>query len=89
MKQKKKEEIRAIARITKRKREEVVKREAEKVKKTAVAESIQEVGAYKKGELTPYQIYRAGYRLLYGLDRRRSRRRTKSRQHGRNTKRST
>eukprot|EP00944_MAST-04C_sp_MAST-4C-sp1_P006295 g6295.t1 len=68
LKQKKKEEIRAIARITKRKREEVVKREAEKVKKTAVAESIQEVGAYKKGELTPYQIYRAGYRLLYGLD---------------------
>ena len=41
MKQKKKEEIRAIARITKRKREEVVKKEAEKVKKTAVAESIQ------------------------------------------------
>ena len=28
------------------------------MKKTAVAESIQEVGAYKKGELTPYQIYR-------------------------------
>eukprot|EP00943_MAST-04B_sp_MAST-4B-sp1_P000329 g329.t1 len=67
-KQKKKEEIRAIARITKRKREEVVNREAEKLKKDEAKNEIKQVGAYTKGELTPYQIFRAGYTLLYGLD---------------------
>lgn len=67
-KQKKKEEIRAIARITKRKREEVVKIEAEKEKKAGKVSEIKAVGAYEKGELTPYQIFRSGYRLLYGLD---------------------
>lgn len=67
-KQKKKEEIRAIARITKRKREEVVKKEADKLKKDDAKKEVKEVGAYSKGELTPYQIFRSGYRLLYGLD---------------------
>lgn len=67
-KQKKKEEIRAIARITKRKREEVVNKEAEKLKKDRAKNEIKQVGAYTKGELTPYQVFRAGYTILYGLD---------------------
>jgi len=67
-KQKRKEEIRAIARIKKRKRKDIVNSEAKKNKKKKIINEIKAVGEYAKGEITPYQIFCSGYSSLYGLD---------------------